>query len=109
MKTDFRFSSVLLIALAGTAGSLMAHAADSGDTNAPVSYVMGSEITGKIKAKLAEDQMGSLLHISVNTDDHGGVELTGNAPSQEDADRAVATARSTPGVTGVSSEITIAN
>ena len=26
MKTDFRFSSVLLIALAGTAGSLMAHA-----------------------------------------------------------------------------------
>lgn len=80
-----------------------------GDTDRthPVNYVKDSAITLKIKAKLAEDKMGSLAHISVDTDARGAVQLSGNARSQQDIDRAIATAKGTDGVTSVSSSVTV--
>ena len=109
MNLSFRHCSLLLLALTCATLASGAAAAGASDTNPPISDVTGAVITGKIKAKLADDTMGTLVHISVHTDDRGGVELTGNAASQEDADRAVAAARGTEGVTGVNSDITIAN
>lgn len=77
------------------------------DRSAAMAYVDDSVITTKIKAKLAEDTLRSLVHISVDTDRQGIVTLGGNARSQADADRAVAIARGTEGVTGVNSAIQI--
>ena len=73
----------------------------------PMTYVKDSAITAKIKAKLAEEKMSSLAHISVDTDNKGAVVLSGNVRSQEEADRAVSVARGTEGVTSVTSKLEI--
>ena len=60
-----------------------------------------------MKAKLAGEKMSSLAKIHVDTDRDGIVVLSGNARSQGDADKAVAIARATEGVTSVRSTIGI--
>ena len=93
-------------------GTLLApvavHAADpSSDGTSPMTFVKDSVITTKIKAKLAEQKISSLTHIKVDTDDKGAVVLRGKVKTQEEADKAVAIARETEGVTSVKSTIRV--
>jgi len=78
------------------------HTADSAKT-----YVKDSVITTKVKAKLAEEKVSSLVKIGVDTTSVGEVLLTGTAASQVAIDRAVTIAKSVKGVTNVDNRITI--
>jgi hyperosmotically inducible protein len=80
--------------------------ADS-DRSHPGAFVKDSVVTMKVKAKLADDSMKSLLHIDVDTDNSGAVVLSGRTRTQQDADRAVSIARNTEGVTSVTSNILV--
>jgi hyperosmotically inducible protein len=84
----------------------LAEDADS-DRMQPMTYVKDSVITTKIKAKLAEEKMSSLVHVEVDTDSNGAVFLSGNVSSQEEADKAVTIAHETEGVTSVTSNLEI--
>ena len=77
------------------------------DRTHPMTYVKDSAITTKVKTKLAEEKMGSLIHIGVDTDAKGAVVLSGKAKTQNDADKAVTIARNTEGVTSVTSTIVV--
>jgi hyperosmotically inducible protein len=84
------------------------NAADSdADRANPANYVKDSVITTKIKAQLAAEHLGSMKHVSVDTDKNGVVWMTGTANSQEEVDKAVSIARNTEGVKSVKSELTI--
>ena len=87
---------------------VVAYAAE-GDTDRshPVAFVKDSVITTKVKAKLAEEKMSSLVDIKVDTDAKGAVVLSGKVKSKEEADKAVSIARATEGVTSVKSKIKI--
>jgi len=94
--------------LAAVLAPAAAFAADSDtDRSHPLTFVSDSVITTKVKAKLADEKMSSLAHIGVDTDAKGAVVLSGNTRSQQDADKAVAIARATEGVTSVTSTIKI--
>jgi hyperosmotically inducible protein len=93
--------STLLTPIAG-------YTADSDTDRAhPKTFVKDSVITTKIKAKLAEEKISSLVHIKVDTDKDGVVWLSGTAKTKAEADKAVSIARETEGVTSVKSEIKI--
>jgi len=77
------------------------------DRTHPMTFVKDSVITTKIKAKLAEEKLRSLVHIKVDTDRKGAVVLSGKVRTQEAADKAVSIARETEGVTSVTSNIKI--
>jgi hyperosmotically inducible protein len=77
------------------------------DRSHPVAFVKDSAITIKIKAKLAEEKIKSLLHVSVDTDANGAVVLSGNTPNQAESDKAAAIAKATAGVTSVRNDIVI--
>ena len=84
------------------------HADDSDtDRKHPATYVKDSTITTKVKAKLATEKIASLAHISVDTDNNGAVVLTGNVQSQAEADKAVAIAKGTEGVSAVTSKLQV--
>jgi len=87
---------------------IVAHAAD-GDTDRkhPITFVKDSVITTKVKAKLAEEKMASLVHVKVDTDAKGAVYLSGNVKTQQEADKAVSITRGTDGVTSVTSELKV--
>lgn len=84
-----------------------ASATDAESGTRPMTYVKDSVITTKVKAKLASEKMSSLAHIKVETDNKGLVVLSGNVKTQEDADKAVAIARATEGVTSVKSDLQV--
>lgn len=85
-----------------------AYAADSdADRSRPITFVKDSIITTKIKAKLAEEHLGSAKHIKVDTDKNGVVWLSGSANSQEEVDQAVTIARNTEGVKMVNNELKV--
>ena len=63
-------------------------------------------ITGKVKAEFAKDKAVSALGINVDTN-KGVVTLSGNAKSKEEADKAVAIAKGTAGVSSVKNEIKV--
>ena len=105
MKTPLVTTCVLIGTLLAPVAAL-AEDRDSDRTH-PMNYVEDSAITAKIKAKLAEEKMSSLAHIRVDTDNKGAVVLSGTVRSQEEADRAVAVAHRTEGVTSVTSELKI--
>src|SRR6202048_3952051 len=89
-------------------GPVVALAQDSGaDRSHPKAFVKDSAITTKIKAKLAAEHITSLGRIHVDTDADGVVWLHGTAQTQEAANKAVAIARETEGVTGVHSRIKV--
>ena len=77
------------------------------DRSSPKAFVKDSVITTKIKTKLAEEKMSSLVKISVDTDAKGAVSLSGTAANQAAIDKAVVIARATEGVTSVKNDITI--
>jgi len=85
-----------------------AFAADSDTDRARAgSYVKDSVITTKIKAKLAEEHLGSMNHIKVDTDKNGIVWMTGTANTQDEANQAVAIAKNTEGVKSVHSDLKV--
>ncbi len=88
-------------------GAAAGAGAGDSDRKHPVAFVKDSVITTKIKAKLAEEKISSLAHIKVDTDNKGAVVLRGTVKTQEEADKAVSTARGTDGVTSVNSHIRI--
>jgi len=93
-------------------GSLLApiavRAADAdSDRTHPMTYVKDSAITAKIKANLAKEKLASLATIHVDSDQQGKVALSGTASSRQEANKAESIARSTEGVTSVSSTITV--
>jgi hyperosmotically inducible periplasmic protein len=105
MKTTIASSCFALAAVLAPAA---AFAGDSDSDRAhPMTFVADSVITTKVKAKLADEHMGSLVHIGVDTDAKGAVVLSGNARTQKDADKAMSIARQTEGVTSVTSTIQI--
>lgn len=90
------------------APAIAVHAADSdSDRTHPRAFVKDSVITTKIKAKLAEEKMSSLVHVKVDTERKGAVVLSGRVRTQEEADKAVSIARETEGVVSVKSHIRI--
>ena len=87
---------------------IASHAEDrDADRTHPMTFVKDSVITTKVKAMLADEKMGSLAHIKVDTDSKGEVYLSGNARTQEAADKAVSIARAVEGVTSVTSTIQV--
>src|SRR4051812_24864228 len=85
-----------------------AYAVDSDTDRAHAgSFVKDSVITTKIKSKLASEHLGSVKHISVDTDKDGVVWMTGTVNSREEADRAVTIARNTEGVRSVKNELKV--
>ena len=85
------------------------HAADAASAvSSTKTFVKDSVITTKIKAKLAEKKLASLIHIKVETDDQGVVTLSGTAKSQAAADTAVSIANAVKGVTSVDNQIIVA-
>jgi hyperosmotically inducible protein len=103
LVTTTLLAGALLLPVAG-------HAATDSDSDrsSPKAYAKDSVITTKIKAKFALDKAVSALHIKVDTDNKGIVTLSGNAKSQEEADKAVSIARGVEGVVSVENNITIA-
>jgi len=105
MKTKF---SAVCFVVAALLAPVAAHAADGDmDRSHPVTYVKDSAITVKVKAKLADEKISTLAHISVDTDNKGIVYLSGKVASQAEADKAVSIARATEGVASVKSELTV--
>jgi hyperosmotically inducible protein len=105
MKTQL---ATICLAIGTLVTPFAVRAADSdADRKSPTAFVKDSVITTKVKAKLAGEKMSSLAKIHVDTDRDGIVALSGNARTQEDADKAVAIARATEGVTSVRSTIQI--
>jgi hyperosmotically inducible protein len=77
------------------------------DREHPKAFVKDSEITTKVKAKLAAEHPSSLAKIHVDTDANGTVWLTGTARSQQEIDKAVSIAQRTERVRDVKNELTI--
>jgi hyperosmotically inducible protein len=97
-----------LFVIASVATPMTAFAADSDADRSQVgTYVKDSVITTKIKAKLAEEHLGSMDHIKVDTDNSGIVWMTGTANTQEEVNRAVTIAKTTEGVKSVNSKLTV--
>lgn len=84
-----------------------AFADSDSDRSHPGAFVADSVITTKIKAKLADEKMSSLVDVKVDTDNKGEVFLSGKVKTQREADKAVALAHETDGVTGVTSTIQV--
>jgi hyperosmotically inducible protein len=93
--------------LAAFLAPIAALADTDSDRSHPGTFVKDSVITTKVKAKLADEKMSSLMHIDVDTDNRGAVVLSGKAKTQREADRAVSIARGTDGVTSVTSTIVV--
>jgi len=105
MRTTFATSCLVISTL------LIPVAAYADDFNSDVkhseTFVKDSVITTKVKAKLFDNKMSSLLDVSVDTDAKGVVYLSGTVNSAHDADVALSTARGTEGVTSVTSTLRI--
>jgi hyperosmotically inducible protein len=84
------------------------HAADMDkDRSSPKEFVKDSVITSKIKAEMAKDKEVSAMHIKVDTDANGVVQLSGTAKSKAEADKAESIAKSVKGVTSVMNDIQV--
>ena len=99
-------ASTLIVAGALLGAGAFAQDADM-DRSHPKAFVKDSVITTKIKSKLAAEHLKSLAKIHVDTDMDGVVWLSGSAPSQDVADRAIRIAKATDGVANVKSHIDV--
>jgi hyperosmotically inducible protein len=97
-------AAILLAAAVAGPGIVLAQDADN---SRPSHIVKDSAITTMVKTKLAAEHLRSLTHLHVATDENGVVWLRGTVRSQETADRAIAIARNTDGVTDVHSHIRV--
>lgn len=88
-------------------GALCSPVAYGADTTTKAKDLMDdSAITTKIKGEFAKDKEVSAMAIHVDTS-HGVVKLSGNAKSKDEADKAVAIAKGTKGVTSVDNQIKV--
>jgi osmotically-inducible protein OsmY len=100
MKTNLK--SLLVI------GALMMPLSTFAADGDPVSTKVGDAvITTKVKAEFAKDKLVSATAIKVETDSNGLVQLSGNAKTQAEADKAVLIAKNTKGVTSVKNDIVV--
>jgi hyperosmotically inducible protein len=95
------------LVLSAFVAPVVSYADTDSDRSHPGSFVKDSVITTKVKAKLADEKMSSLVRITVDTDDRGAVVLGGKVKTQHEADRAISIARNTEGVTSVTSTIRV--
>jgi hyperosmotically inducible periplasmic protein len=104
-----RLVALSLVACGAILGPALSHASSDGDSDRshPVTFVKDSEITAKIKAKLAAEHLSSLGTIHIDTDANGIVYLTGSARSRAQIDKAVAIAWTTERVRGVKNELVV--
>ena len=93
--------------IGATLAPLAAYADADADRPNPATFVKDSAITTKIKAKLATEHLGSLAHISVDTDNNGVVWMSGTVNNQTEADQAITIARNTEGVKSVKSNLKV--
>ena len=94
--------------IAAAATPLAVQAADvDKDRSSPKEFVKDSVITTKIKAAMAKDKEVSAMHIKVDTDANGVVELSGTAKTRAEADKAVSIAKGVQGVTSVKDNIQV--
>ncbi len=112
MKANPRNTVAILAGSCFVIGTLLLPIGARGDDRAsdrahPMTFAKDAAITAKIKAKLADEKMSSLAHVRVDTDRKGAVVLSGNVRSQREADKTVAIARATEGVTSVTSHLRI--
>ena len=105
MKSNLTADFLILGALS-LSTVVIAQETDS-DRMHPLTFVKDSAITTKIKAKLGDDKMSSLVHVHVDTDAHGAVVLSGTVKSAQQQDRAVQIAKDTEGVTSVRNNLSI--
>ena len=77
------------------------------DRSSANAFVKDSIITSKIKGLYAKDKTVSAMHIKVDTDRMGVVQLSGKARSQAEADKAVSIAKGIESVTSVQNNIDI--
>ena len=107
---NFKLTATML-ATAAMLGSFAVHAAtDTGtdtDRSHPKTFMKDSAITAKVKTHLAQEKIGSLAHVHVDTHGHGIVVLTGYTRTQDDADKALSIAQGTEGVTSVKSKLRV--
>ena len=87
-------------------GAAIAQTADP-DQPQPHHFVKDSAITARVKTKLASEHISSLTKIHVDTDPDGVVYLSGTAPTEKAAKRAVELTKATEGVTSVKSDIRV--
>lgn len=105
MKIKFA-TAFLMIGILLTSAFAHAQGAHSAGSQ-PLKFVKYSQISVKVKASLAQEKIGRPTHIKVHTNNNGGVFLSGEVNSRQEADRAVSIARATEGVTSVTSTIRI--
>jgi len=105
MKTAIATCAFLIGALLVPVAGYSADTDSSGSS--AKTFVKDSVITAKVKGKFAKDKGVSAMHIKVDTDSTGVVQLSGKAKSQAEIDRAVELARSVEGVTSVENRITL--
>jgi hyperosmotically inducible protein len=103
----FKLATTCLVI--GAVLSPVAAYAEDADTDRanPATFVKDSAVTTKIKTKLAAEHLGSLKHISVDTDQNGVVWMTGTVNNEAEANQAVTIARNTEGVTSVKSSLKV--
>ena len=109
MECRFAVGVVVLgLAVAPLTGYAADKAAEKNDGMIPrvKEITEDTKISGKIKAAFAKDKSVSALGINVDTS-KGVVTLSGTAQSREDAEKAVAIAKSTAGVSSVRNEIKV--
>jgi hyperosmotically inducible protein len=107
MKTKLATTCLLMGALiVPVAGHAQDKERDK-DRSSPKAWVKDSVITTKVKAKLAAEKPTSLVHIRVDTDAKGMVQLSGNAKSQAEVDRAVSITKGVEGVVSVDNQIKV--
>jgi len=107
MKSRLLTACVVIGSMLAPLAAYSAEDADH-DRSHPKQWVKDSAITTQIKTKMAADREVSAMHIKVDTDGHGVVQLSGTAKSEAEADKAVAIAQSVKGVTSVDNKITVA-
>jgi len=105
MKSNLTAAFLIFGALS-LSTAVIAQETDS-DRMHPLTFVKDSAITTKIKAKLGDDKMSSLVHVHVDTDAHGAVVLSGTVRSAQQQERAVQIAKNTEGVTSVRNNLSI--
>lgn len=101
MKNSLK--SILLVS-----ALLMPMAGFAADGDSIGTKVEDSVITAKVKAAFAKDKTVSATDISVETDSNGLVQLSGNAKSRAEADKAVQLTKKVKGVTAVKDDIVVA-
>ena len=106
MKTKLVTACFVLGAVLAPAAAYSADDMDK-DRSSPKNFVKDSVITTKIKAEMAKDKQVSAMHIKVDTDNKGVVQLSGFAKSEAEAKKAVSIARSVKGVTSVENNIQV--